>query len=287
MPLQPGSRLGPYELLAPIGAGGMGEVWRARDTKLGREVALKILPEAVASDPERLARFEREAQLLASLNHPNIAAIYGLEEADGAPLPRAGAGRGRGPRGSGSTRGPLPLDEALDDRPPDRRGARGGARERHRPPRPEARATSSSRRTARSRCSTSAWPRRGRESSRRARARPPTCRSRRRSRAPAPRPASSSARPPTWRPSRRAGKQVDKRSDVWAFGALLYEMLTGRRLFDGETVSDTLAAVLRGSRSGRRCPPARRRAYDACSSAASSATRSCACATSARRASRS
>ncbi|MFI4943516.1 MAG: protein kinase, partial [Burkholderiales bacterium] len=83
MPLQTGSRLGPYELLAPIGAGGMGEVWRARDTKLGREVALKFLTQAVATDPDRLARFRREAQLLAQLNHPSIAAIHGLEEAEG------------------------------------------------------------------------------------------------------------------------------------------------------------------------------------------------------------
>ena len=83
MPLSAGTRIGPYEVVAPIGAGGMGEVYRARDTKLGRDVALKILPAAFAADAERMARFEREAQLLASLNHPNIAAIYGLEESDG------------------------------------------------------------------------------------------------------------------------------------------------------------------------------------------------------------
>src|SRR3989442_14734954 len=77
---QPGTRLGPYEILSALGAGGMGEVYRARDTKLNRDVAIKVLPELVARDPERLARFEREAQLLASLNHPHIAAIYGLEE---------------------------------------------------------------------------------------------------------------------------------------------------------------------------------------------------------------
>src|ERR1700757_2276562 len=82
MPLSAGTKLGPYEILAPIGAGGMGEVYRARDTKLDREVAIKILPAAVSSDPERLARFEREAKVLASLNHPNIAQIYGFEEFD-------------------------------------------------------------------------------------------------------------------------------------------------------------------------------------------------------------
>ena len=83
MSLSPGTRLGPYEIIAPLGAGGMGEVYRARDTKLSREVAIKVLPELFAADPERLARFRREAQVLASLNHPQIAAIYGLEESAG------------------------------------------------------------------------------------------------------------------------------------------------------------------------------------------------------------
>ena len=80
MPLSHGDKLGPYEILAPIGAGGMGEVYRAKDTKLDREVAVKVLPDALAHDPARLVRFEREAKVLASLNHPNIAQIYGLEE---------------------------------------------------------------------------------------------------------------------------------------------------------------------------------------------------------------
>lgn len=80
MGLQPGTRLGPYEIVAPLGAGGMGEVYRARDPRLGREVAIKVLPAAMAGDAERMARFQREAQVLASLNHPNIAAIYGIEE---------------------------------------------------------------------------------------------------------------------------------------------------------------------------------------------------------------
>ena len=83
MPLSVGDKLGSYEILAPIGAGGMGEVYRARDTKLEREVAVKVLPVALALNPERLARFEREAKVLASLNHPCVAQIYGVEEADG------------------------------------------------------------------------------------------------------------------------------------------------------------------------------------------------------------
>src|SRR5437870_3060773 len=83
MSVSPGSRLGPYEVLAQLGAGGMGEVYRAKDTKLGREVALKILPPVFTADPDRIARFRREAQVLASLNHPHIGAIYGLDEANG------------------------------------------------------------------------------------------------------------------------------------------------------------------------------------------------------------
>src|SRR6195256_6198440 len=83
LPLASGTRLGPYEILSALGAGGMGEVYRARDTKLDRDVAIKILPNAFVSDAERVARFQREAKTLASLNHPNIAAIYGLEDAEG------------------------------------------------------------------------------------------------------------------------------------------------------------------------------------------------------------
>src|SRR5258708_34103269 len=83
MPLSTVTKLGSYVILAPLGAGGMGEVYRAKDTKLDREVAIKVLPESLARDPERLARFEREAKVLAALNHPNIAHIYGVEESNG------------------------------------------------------------------------------------------------------------------------------------------------------------------------------------------------------------
>src|SRR6266852_2480097 len=82
MPLAAGTRFGPYEILASIGSGGMGEVYRSRDTKLGRDVAIKVLPESFAHDAERMARFQREAQVLASLNHPHIATIHGLEESN-------------------------------------------------------------------------------------------------------------------------------------------------------------------------------------------------------------
>src|ERR1700758_1112807 len=83
MPISPGTRLGSYELSAQIGAGGVGEVYKAHDTKLGRDVAIKVLPEAFAHDPERLSRFQREAKMLASLNHPNIATIHRLEQSNG------------------------------------------------------------------------------------------------------------------------------------------------------------------------------------------------------------
>jgi serine/threonine protein kinase len=80
MPLSAGTRVGPYEIISPLGAGGMGEVYRARDTKLGRNVAIMVLPDAVATQPDRIARFEREAKVLASLNHPHIATLFGMEE---------------------------------------------------------------------------------------------------------------------------------------------------------------------------------------------------------------
>jgi eukaryotic-like serine/threonine-protein kinase len=86
MALSAGTRLGPYEIVSALGAGGMGEVYRAKDAKLGRDVAIEVLPDAVANDPERLARFEREAKMLAALNHPNIAHIHGFEDSTSVPL---------------------------------------------------------------------------------------------------------------------------------------------------------------------------------------------------------
>ncbi|HEX8027168.1 MAG TPA: serine/threonine-protein kinase, partial [Vicinamibacterales bacterium] len=112
MSFPPGSRLGVYEVTAPLGEGGMGQVWRATDTTLGRQVAIKILPDAFASDPERLARFEREAKTLASLNHPHIAAIYGFEKSSGmhALVMELVDGEDLSQR---LARGAIPLDEAL------------------------------------------------------------------------------------------------------------------------------------------------------------------------------
>jgi serine/threonine protein kinase len=112
MTLAPRSRLGPYEILSALGAGGMGEVYRARDTKLNREVAIKILPDLFAMDLERLARFEREAQMLASLNHPHIAQVHGLEDSNGmrALVLELVEGETLADR---IARGAIPLDEAL------------------------------------------------------------------------------------------------------------------------------------------------------------------------------
>jgi serine/threonine protein kinase len=110
--LGPGTRLGVYEVLALIGAGGMGEVYRARDTRLGREVALKILPDTFTHDPERLARFRREAQVLASLNHPHIAQIHGLDEAGGTQFLVLELVDGDS-LDARIARGPIPVDEAL------------------------------------------------------------------------------------------------------------------------------------------------------------------------------
>src|SRR6059036_1149331 len=112
MTLASGSRLGPYEILAPIGAGGMGEVYRARDTTLNRDVAIKVLPDLFASDADRLARFTREAQTLASLNHPNIAHVHGLEESNGvrALVMELVEGEDLAQR---IARGAIPIDEAL------------------------------------------------------------------------------------------------------------------------------------------------------------------------------
>ena len=112
MTLSAGTRLGAYEILSPLGAGGMGEVYRARDTRLHRDVAIKALPEEFAREPGRLARFEREARVLASLNHPNIAAIHGLEEVGEAKFLVLECVEGEN-LGARLASGPLPIEEAL------------------------------------------------------------------------------------------------------------------------------------------------------------------------------
>src|SRR5580704_9310941 len=230
MPLSSGTRVGLYEILAAIGAGGMGEVYRARDSKLKREVALKVLPDSFASDPDRMARFQREAELLASLNHPRIATIYGVEEHALAMELVEGE----------ALASPLPIQTALEYA---RQIAEAleYAHERgviHRDLKPAnikvtpegtvklldfglAKAVED--------------------------------------------PAASRDDPehsPTltlgvtrvgvilgtaayMSPEQASGKTADRRADIWGFGAVLYETLSGKRAFAGESVSDTLATVLK------------------------------------------
>jgi serine/threonine protein kinase len=236
--LTPGTRLGPYEITAKIGVGGMGEVWCATDTNLGRQVAIKILPDAFAHDPERLARFEREAKTLASLNHPNIAQIYGLEKTDsiGALVMELVEGPTLADR---LAHGPLPVDEAL---PIAKQIAEAleAAHEQgivHRDLKPAnikvredgtvkvldfglAKALESAPHSSDA-------------------SRSPTITS----------PAMTRmgvilGTAAYMSPEQASGTPADKRADIWAFGCVLFEMLTGRRAFAGDTVPDTIAGIL-------------------------------------------
>jgi serine/threonine-protein kinase len=238
MRIAPGSRLGPYEIVSALGAGGMGEVWRARDPRLGREVAIKVLPEVFASDAERLARFRREAQVLASLNHPQIAAIYGLEESSGieALVLELVPGETVAER---LANGPLPVEDALEIA---RQIAEAleAAHERgivHRDLKPanvkltpEGKVKVLDFGLAKALNSDASSPDVSTS---------PTLTAR------ATQAGIVIGTAAYMSPEQARGKSVDKRADIWAFGAVLYEMLTGRRAFEGETVSDTLAAVLR------------------------------------------
>lgn len=242
MSLTRGARLGPYEIISPVGAGGMGEVFRGRDTKLGRDVAIKVLPQAFAQDQERVARFRREAQILASLNHPNIAAIYGLEEEaalgtvalamefvegdDLAQRLRAGA---------------LPVDEAIAiarqiAEALEEAHERGIVHRDLKPANvkvtPEGKVKVLDFGLAKAIEADSGLS--GPENL----AHSPTM-TRHSTEA-----GIILGTAAYMSPEQARGKKIDKRSDIWAFGVVLYEMLSGRRLFTGETSSDILAAVL-------------------------------------------
>ena len=239
MPLDPGTTLGPYAVTAKIGEGGMGEVYRARDTKLDRDVALKVLPQAFTDDPDQLARFEREAKVLASLNHPNIGHIYGLEEAEGqrALVLELVEGSTLADR---IAQGPIPVDEAL---PIAKQIAEAleAAHEQgviHRDLKPanikvrddgtvkvldfglakafERQAGSVSASMSPTISLTAAATQMGMVIGTAA----------------------------YMAPEQAKGKVVDKRVDVWAFGAVLYEMLTGEKPFVGDDISSTLARVI-------------------------------------------
>ena len=237
MALVTGTRLGPYEIVSPLGAGGMGEVYRARDTRLGREVAIKILPEAFAQDAERLARFQREAQVLASLNHPNIAHIHGLEESGGgrALVLELVEGETLAER---IASGPLPVEEALEVAR-QIADALEAAHEKgviHRDLKP-----ANVKRTPEGKVKVldfglaKALTREG----------APDVTSSPTMTAAATQAGVVIGTAAYMSPEQARGKAADKRSDIWAFGVVVYEMLTGSKTFGGETVSDTLAAVLR------------------------------------------
>jgi Tol biopolymer transport system component len=243
MSLSSGTRIGPYEILAPLGAGGMGEVYRALDVRLGREVAIKILPPAFRTDPERLARFEREARALASLNHPNIAAIYGIEEQAGVSALVLELVEGNTLAAS-LRGGPLALATALDFA---RQicNALEAAHDRgvvHRDLKPAnihvaesgtlkvldfglAKAVDENNDPSMS----------------------PTM-------AGATAAGMIVGTAPYMSPEQARSLAVDKRSDIWAFGCVLYEMLTGYAAFRGESVSDILAAVLQSEPDWARLP---------------------------------
>ncbi|MFA6954536.1 MAG: protein kinase [Thermoanaerobaculia bacterium] len=263
MQLAPGTRLAQYELTAAIGKGGMGEVWRAKDTKLGRDVAIKVLPEDFTKDPERLARFEREARVLASLNHPHIASIYGLDEAvipsersESRDLQSADSSPASRDRNDGAIR--YLAMELAEGEDLSSRLARGAV--------PAGEAVAIARQIAEA---LEAAHEKGiihrdlkpanvklREDGNvklldfglakalEAEEGDPDL-----SNSPTMVRAATHAglilgTAAYMSPEQARGKSVDRRADIWSFGVVLFEMLTGARLFAGETISDTLAAVL-------------------------------------------
>ncbi|MEO8349182.1 MAG: serine/threonine-protein kinase, partial [Acidobacteriota bacterium] len=237
MTLAHGTKHGPYEIVAPLGAGGMGEVYRARDTRLHRDVAIKALPASLSNDPERLARFQREARLLAALNHPNVAAIYGLEEADGSPYLVMECVEGE-TLAAKLAAGPLPLEDALSVAVQIAAGVaaahEAGVIHRDLKPanvmvRPDGSVKVLDLGLARSVEVSGTGD-------------------------PSLSPTVTSGATGTgvilgtaayMSPEQARGRPVDPRTDLFSFGCVLYECLTGQRAFPGETVSDSLAAILR------------------------------------------
>ena len=236
MAIAPGSRIGPYEVTAHLGEGGMGVVFRGRDSRLQRDVALKLLPEHFAHDADRLPRFEREAQVLASLNHPNIAQIYGLEQANGSTCIVMELVEGETLEEK-LRRGPLPVDEAVGIAK-QIADALAGAHERgivHRDLKPAnikltgggtvkvldfGLAKALGHRTSDLNATTAATVAGGSVA------------------------GVIVGTPGYMSPEQARGKDVDSRTDIWAFGCVLFEMLTGRQAFTGETITDVLANIV-------------------------------------------
>jgi serine/threonine protein kinase len=233
-----GRQLGPYRILSPLGAGGMGEVYRAHDSKLGRDVAIKTLPPEFARDPERLARFRREARALATLNHPNIAAIYGLEESDNVDCLVLELVEGETLAERIKRMGPLPVEKALDyaRQVAEALEAAHSKGMVHRDLKPaNVKVTPEGRVKVLDFGLAKAV--RGVEDDQ---------------------DLSQLVTvtqletivghivgtPPYMSPEQARGKDVDSRTDIWAFGCLLYELLSGKQAFRGDTFSDTIAAVL-------------------------------------------
>ena len=239
MPLTPGTRLGPYEITTQIGEGGMGEVYRAMDTKLDRDVAIKVLPESLAGDPDRIARFQREAKTLAALNHPNIAQIHGLEESEGTKalvieLVEGPTLADRIAQGAVAVDEALPIAKQIAE-------ALEAAHEQgiiHRDLKP---ANIKVRPDGTVKVLDFGL----------AKALGPTGSDALASQSPTiTTPAMTQAgmilgTAAYMSPEQARGKPVDKHADIWAFGCVLFEMLTATRAFAGEDVTDTLAAVVR------------------------------------------
>jgi eukaryotic-like serine/threonine-protein kinase len=238
MTVKPGTRLGPYEILTAIGAGGMGEVYRARDTKLARDVAIKVLPANFVNDPERLSRFQREARMLAALNHPNIATIYGLEQSDGVTclVMELVPGQTLAERVKA---GPLPIEEVLKiaiqiaealEAAHEKQIIHRDLKPANVKVTPEDKVKVLDFGLAKAFAGDATTEDIGNS---------PTLS------AAATMQGVILGTASYMSPEQAKGKQVNKGTDIWAFGCVLYELLTGKRAFHGETTTEILAAVLR------------------------------------------
>ena len=237
MTIAAGTKLGSYEITGAIGSGGMGEVYKAYDTKLGRDVAIKLLPEAFAHDPERLARFQREAKMLASLNHPNIATIHGLEQSGGTSYLVMELVSGETLAARIKREGAFPIEEAQRIAVQIAE-ALEAAHEKgiiHRDLKPaNVKVTPEGRVKVLDFGLAKAFA----EDSGQDLSQVPTVT------VMGTEEGKILGTPAYMSPEQARGKAVDKRTDIWAFGCVLYELLRTKRAFGGETVSDTLAKVL-------------------------------------------